>query len=129
MSWTTNVCGNGFTDVCQEVEINGRTLPTAKKFPEGVQWSVAGACQCGVFYSSLYPGGSSIVFTTGGGVCDDPIATKAALFNPPNAVCGNPPDYVSAMNWSIVKTEIIQGANSYEVNVSDFPHSGFLNNL
>ena len=129
MSWTTNVCGNGYTDSCQEVVISGRTLPRATKFPLGQFWEAIGDCQCGVFHQSLYPAGSAIIFETGPGACDDPVGSNSASFATPAAVCGNPPDVVSAMNWSIVKTEIIQGANSYEVDVVGFPHSGFLDNL
>lgn len=128
-SWLTSACGNGFTDSCQTVEIGGRTLPRARKFPLGTFWEVAGECQCGVFYQSLYPAGSAIIFETGPGTCDDTVVSKGASFGPPVAVCGNPPDIVSAMNWSIVKTEIVQGPNSYEVDINGFPHSGFLDNL
>ena len=133
ISWLTNVCGNGYTDSCQEVIIFGRTLPKATKFPEGQQWGdTGGDCQCGTFYENLYIAGCAILFQTGPGICDDDISTKSAGFQPPGAVCSNPPDYVAGMNWSIVKTEIVDSQTSsvlYEVDVRGFPHSGFLDNL
>lgn len=131
MSWLTNACGQGYVNSCQEVEIYGRTLPYEERdsIEFSDQWSAAGLCQCGTFWSNNQPAGVGIVFKTGPGVCNDDEGNAGASFATPSAVCGNPPNYVDAISWSIVKTEIVQGPNFYEVNVAGFPHPGFLDNL
>lgn len=131
MSWLTSACGPGSVNSCQEVVIYGRTLPREERssLEFSDQWSVAGDCQCGTFWSNNQPAGTGIVFKTGPGVCGDGEANALATFGTPSAVCGNPPNYVDALSWSVIKTEIIQGSNFYEVDIAGFPHAGFLSNL
>ena len=126
---TVGGCGSGYINSCQTVYINGRTQVQAEAFPQGNLWELVGECQdCGGFYSNNYPAGCSLIFSTGPGVCGDGVTTKGASFATESAVCGNPPDYVSAMSWRIVGAEILGNGGPYTVDPDGFPHAGFFDN-
>ena len=130
-SFTTTRCGPGYVNSCQTVVIGGRTLPRAETFPEGGPlWTLIGECgDCGGFYDNNYNAGCALIFTTGPGVCNSNVVTKGATFANQSAVCGTPPDYVSAMSWSIVDAEVLdEFGNAYPVDPDGFPHAGFFNN-
>ena len=128
-SWLSAACDPVSINSCHELILGGKTLPTVTYYPEGgVTWNYVGPCQCGSFYSfeGGYPG---IAFTTGPGVCNSNVVTKGATFANQSAVCGTPPDYVSAMSWSIVDAEVLdEFGNAYPVDPDGFPHAGFFNN-